>query len=91
MTQVSTNYQIGPVGLNRNNTNGNRTPTNFSYQTFPTTSALNNSYANRRGSYATCNAQAASAVRDAIDCGQQLYGNTPVFSTAPGATNQNLL
>ncbi|MEN5362775.1 TonB-dependent receptor domain-containing protein [Brevundimonas intermedia] len=90
MTQVSTNYQIGPVGLNRNNTNGNRTRTNFSYQTFPTTSTLNNSYANRRGSYTTCNAQTASAVRDAIDCGQQLYGSTPVFMTAPGATNQNL-
>ncbi|QYF87105.1 TonB-dependent receptor [Brevundimonas sp. PAMC22021] len=89
-TQVSTNYQIGAVGLNRNNTNGNRTLTSFSYQTFPTTSASNNSYANRRGSYANCATQAATEFRDAIDCGQSLYGNTPIFRTAPGATNQNL-
>ena len=83
MTQISTNYQIGPVGLNRNNTNGNRTTTAFSYQTYPTTSATNNSYAN-------CATQAATEFRDAIDCGQSLYGSTPIFTTAPGATNQNL-
>ena len=90
MTQVSTNYQIGAVGLNRNNTNGNRTLTSFSYQTFPTTSASNNSYANRRGIYANCATQAATQYRDAIDCGQSLYGNVPIFRTAPGATNNNL-
>lgn len=90
MTQVSTNYQIGAVGLNRNNTNGNRTPTAFSYQTYPTTSATNNSYANRRGAYANCATQAATEFRDAIDCGQSMYGDTPIFTTAPGATNQNL-
>ncbi|MBX9614921.1 MAG: TonB-dependent receptor plug domain-containing protein, partial [Caulobacteraceae bacterium] len=72
VTQVSTNYQLGPVGLNRNNTNGNRTATAFSYQTFPTTSSANNSYANRRGSYANCAPQAATDFRDAIDCGQSL-------------------
>ncbi|MCX4197806.1 hypothetical protein OMR07_21580 [Methylobacterium organophilum] len=87
MTQISTNYQIGPVGLNRNNTNGNRTTTAFSYQTYPTTSATNNSYANRRAAYANCATQAATAFRDAIDCGQSLYGSTPIFTTAPGATS----
>jgi len=86
MTQISTNYQIGPVGLNRNNTNGNRTTTAFSYQTYPTTSATNN----RRAAYANCATQAATEFRDAIDCGQSLYGSTPIFTTAPGATNQNL-
>lgn len=90
MTQISTNYQIGPVGLNRNNTNGNRTTAAFSYQTYPTTSATNNSYANRRAAYANCATQAATEFRDAIDCGQSLYGSTPIFTTAPGATNQNL-
>ncbi|WP_426020199.1 TonB-dependent receptor [Brevundimonas sp. DWR2-3-1b1] len=88
--QVSTNYQIGPVGLNRNNTNGNRTGTAFSYQTATTASATNNSYANRRATYANCASQAATEFRDAIDCGQSMYGGTPVFRTAPGATNQNL-
>ena len=90
MTQTSTNYQIGPVGLNRNNTNGNRTTTAFSYNTLPTTSATNNSYNNRRGAYANCTTQAATEFRDAIDCGQSLYGSTPIFRTAPGATNQTL-
>ena len=91
MTQVSTNYQIGAVGLNRNNTNGNRTLSSFSYQTYPTTSAANNSYRNRRGIYATCASQDANDFRDAIDCGQGMYGNTPVFTTAPGANVNNLL
>jgi TonB-dependent receptor len=90
MTQTSTNYQIGPVGLNRNNTNGNRTATAFSYQTATTASNSNNSYNNRRSVYANCTAQAATEFRDAIDCGQSLYGNTPIFTTAPGATNQTL-
>ncbi|WP_428156482.1 TonB-dependent receptor [Brevundimonas sp.] len=88
--QVSTNYQIGPVGLNRNNTNGNRTGTAFSYQTATTANATNNSYANRRATYANCATQAATDFRDAIDCGQSMYGGTPIFGTAPGATNQNL-
>ena len=60
MTQISTNYQIGPVGLNRNNTNGNRTATAFSYQTATTASNSNNSYNNRRSVYANCTAQAAT-------------------------------
>lgn len=90
MTQTSTNYQIGPVGVNRNNTNGNRTATAFSYQTATTASNSNNSYNNRRSVYANCTAQAATEFRDAIDCGQSLYGNTPIFTTAPGATNQTL-
>jgi len=90
MTQVSTNYQIGVVGLNRNNTNGNRSPSSFSFQTAPTASSGNNSYRNRRAIYANCNAQAATDFRAAIDCGQQRYGSVPVFNTAPGATNNTL-
>lgn len=90
MTQVSTNYQIGAVGLNRNNTNGNRSTSSFSYQTYPTASAGNNSYRNRRSIYANCTAQAATEFRAAIDCGQTLYGTTPLFTTAPGATTNNL-
>ncbi len=89
-TQTSTNYQLGPVGLNRNNTNGNRTPTSFSYQTATTTSAANNSYANRRASYANCATQAATEFRDAIDCGQSIYGENRIYNTAPGATTNNL-
>jgi TonB-dependent receptor len=80
------NYQIGPVGLNRNNTNGNRNLTSFSYQTAPTASATNNSYNNRVGIYANCATQTATEFRGPIDCGQTLYGNTPVFTTAPGAS-----
>lgn len=91
MSSTSTNYQLGPVGLNRNNTNGNRNITSFSYNTFPTTSANNNSYRNRRGSYPSCTIQAATDFRDEIDCGQSLYGTTPIYTTAPGATNNNLL
>lgn len=67
--QEQINYQISPVGLNRNNTNS-------TYNTAtPATSA-----SNRRGTYATCTARDATATRDAIDCGQQLYGTTPVFA-----------
>ena len=55
-------------------------------EVIPTTSATNNSYANRRGSYANCASQAATDFRDAIDCGQSIYGSTPIFTTAPGAT-----
>lgn len=89
-TQSSTNYQLGPVGLNRNNTNGNRTASAFSYQTFPTTSSANNSYVNRRGAYPNCATQAATDFRDAIDCGQTRYGTNRVFNTAPGANVNNL-
>jgi iron complex outermembrane receptor protein len=90
MNQTSTNYQIGAIGLNRNNTNGNRTTTAFSYQTYPTTTAANNTYANRRGSYTVCATQAATEFRDAIDCGQSRYGNSPIYTTAPGASVNNL-
>lgn len=89
-TSISTNYQIGPVGLNRNNTNGNRNPASFSYQTLYTASNNNNSSANRRGAYARCDIQTATDFRDEIDCGQSIYGSTRVFATDPGATRQNL-
>lgn len=86
MDQTADNYQIGAIGLNRNNTNGNRTASNFSYQTATTASAAQNTYANRRTAYANCATQAATSFRDAIDCGQSQYGNTPVFnSTIYGA------
>jgi TonB-dependent receptor len=90
LNQKSTNYQVGSIGLNRNNTNGNRTATNFSYQTLPTVSPAQNTYQNRRGVYANCNYRAATEFVDEIDCGQSIYGNTRVFNTAPGAASNNL-
>ena len=67
----SVNYQIQTVGLNRNNTNA-------------TLNTLTNSasIATKRGLYpGTCTAQAATDVTWAVDCGAQLYGTTPAFST----------
>ncbi len=63
----SQNFQVQLVGLNRNNTNA----------------AYNNANASttadaKRALYNTCTARAATAILDAIDCGQQVYGNTPV-------------
>ena len=81
LDQVAANYQIGAIGTNRNNTNGNRTTSNFSYQTATTASAAQNTYANRRAAYANCAVQSATDFRGAIDCGQSLYGNTPVFGS----------
>lgn len=73
------NYQISPVGLNRNNTNA-------AYNTATATTPVNT----RRGMYATCAARAATATQDAIDCGQELYGNTPVFAGGFSLNPNNL-
>ena len=73
------NYQISPVGLNRNNTNA-------SYNT--ATAAT--SAANRRRMYNTCTSRAQTETQDSIDCGEQLYGNTPVFAGGFSLNPNNL-
>lgn len=67
LEQNSTNYQVQTVGLNRNNTAAN----------FNTITA-GSSAATKRGLYATCTARAATAILDAIDCGQALNGGALV-------------
>ncbi|KAK0351739.1 hypothetical protein LTR94_023761 [Friedmanniomyces endolithicus] len=88
----SINYQITPVGLNRNNTNGViPNATNFSCNTArpgppaPGTAASNQgTYTQRRALYASCNAQPAlfsgdgNRIRDEIDCGQSENGGALV-------------
>jgi iron complex outermembrane receptor protein len=69
----SQNFGISLVGLNRNNTNA----------TYNTANAATTA-ANKRGLYNTCTARAASAIVDAIDCGQEKYGTTPVAGTLSG-------
>ncbi len=69
---ISTNYQISTVGLNRNNTNA-------------TYNTANNSITpvNARALYpGLCTPNAGSNIVPAQDCGQQLYGTTPAFATA---------
>lgn len=68
----SVNLQIQTVGLNRNNTNAGLNTANAS-------TPVNT----RRGLYNSCVAQAATEIRDAIDCGQQLNGGNLV----PGTVN----
>ncbi|GFE83806.1 hypothetical protein GCM10011487_58060 [Steroidobacter agaridevorans] len=77
--QDQINYQISPVGLNRNNTNANLNTANAS-------TAANT----RRGTYATCTSRAATETQDAIDCGQQMYGATPVFAGGNSFNPNNL-
>ena len=75
---ISTNYQIQTVGLNRNNTNA-------TYNTAGNTLSPNTA----RGLYpGLCVPNAGSDIVPAQDCGQQLYGTTPVFSTALNSANQ---
>jgi iron complex outermembrane receptor protein len=69
----SQNFGVSLVGLNRNNTNA----------TYNTANAATTA-ANKRGLYNTCTARAASAIVDAIDCGQEKYGTTPVAGTLSG-------
>lgn len=68
----STYYQVSSVGLNRNNTNA-------TYNT-----AANNltSVAARNLYPGLCVPNAGSDLVPSQDCGQELYGNTPAFSTA---------
>jgi iron complex outermembrane receptor protein len=74
LDQVSTNYQIVPVGLNRNNTQG--TANQATYQ------LANANPRAPRPSAARCTPAATHAPRPisspAVDCGQQMYGTTPV-------------
>ena len=79
----SVNYQIVPVGLNRNNTSGViPNATNYSFNTArpgpPSAGTANTnqgSATQRRGLYSNCTAQAeafgadGNRIRDAIDCG----------------------
>lgn len=67
----SVNYQISPVGLNRNNTNATLN-----------TLASSASIATKRGLYpGQCTAQASTGIVYGVDCGATLYGTTPAFST----------
>jgi iron complex outermembrane receptor protein len=79
---VSTNYQLGPVGLNRNNTNA-------AYQfgaNVPTATARTGTAfteAQRRALYpGTCTFAAESELSPGTDCGQALNGQSPL----PGYT-----
>ena len=74
---ISTNNQVQSVGLNRNNTNA----------TFNT--ATNSiTPVNARALYpGLCTPSAGSDIVPAQDCGLQLYGTTPAFSTARSSTN----
>lgn len=88
----SINYQLSPIGLNRNNTNGViPNATNYSFNTArpgapsPGTTATNQGTATqRRGLYASCTAQTTAfssdgtQIRDPIDCGQTLGGGSLV-------------
>ena len=68
----STIYQVSSVGLNRNNTNA-------AYNTANAATSVTN----KRNFYpGLCVAQAATDLNHSVDCGQQLYGTTPV----PGFT-----
>ena len=80
LDQVSTNYQIVPVGLNRNNTQGVAAP-----GTYQLANANNpGTAAQRRALYASCSARAETNILPGIDCGQQFYGSTPVPGTLSG-------
>ena len=75
---VSTNYQIGAVGLNRNNTNAS-----YSYgANVPTATARAGSAltdAQRRALYpGTCTFAAETELTPGTDCGQSLNGTSPV-------------
>jgi TonB-dependent receptor len=88
----SVNYQIVPVGLNRNNTSGViPNATNYSYNTArpgaPSPGTVNTnqgSAAQRRALYSTCTSQPVltgsngNRIRDAIDCGESQNGGALV-------------
>ncbi len=75
---VSTYNQIGPVGLNRNNTNVALNTAGPGL----TPLAARNLYPG------LCNPNAGSELNAPLDCGQQIYGTTPAFSTAYNAAGQ---
>ncbi|USQ96533.1 TonB-dependent receptor domain-containing protein [Caulobacter sp. RL271] len=87
---VSTNYQIGAVGLNRNNTNAS-----YSYgANVPTATVRNGSAmtdAQRRGLYpGTCTFAAETELSPGTDCGQALNGATPLAGYAYSYNPYNL-
>ncbi|MFT4089130.1 MAG: TonB-dependent receptor [Asticcacaulis sp.] len=72
----TTNYQLSPVGLNRNNTNAA-----YSFgQNVPTATNRTGSVfseAQRRGLYPNlCTQRAEDELNAAVDCGQSIYGST---------------
>jgi len=77
--QEQINYQISPIGLNRNNTN-----TAYNTATASTAASV------KRNMYNTCVSRPATATQDAIDCGEQLYGTTPVFAGGFSLNPNNL-
>jgi TonB-dependent receptor len=79
LEQSSVNYQVQTVGLNRNNTNAALN-----------TITAGDTAAAKRALYASCTARAASAIQDAIDCGQQLGGGALVPGTAFSYNANNL-
>lgn len=78
----STNYQLSPVGLNRNNTNalfnhGISLPTAANPNPNPINNGL--SEAQRRGLYPNlCTSRPETALVAAIDCGESYYGGALV-------------
>lgn len=86
----STNYQLSPVGLNRNNTNA-------SYSlglNAPTAAAPNGTAmtdAQRRGLYpGVCSFAAEDTLNAGYDCGQKLYGTTPAAGYTYSLNPNNL-
>jgi len=73
----STYNQVSSVGLNRNNTNA----------TYNTASNTITPSAARALYPGLCVPSAGSDLAPAQDCGQQLYGSTPAFTTAKDANN----
>ncbi len=74
----TTNYQLSPVGLNRNNTNAS-----YAYGANPPTATARNgtalTAAQRRGLYpGSCTFADETELTPGQDCGQQVYGTTPV-------------
>jgi iron complex outermembrane receptor protein len=87
---VTTNYGLSPVGLNRNNTNAS-----YSYGgNVPTATARNGSAmtdAQRRALYpGTCTFAAETELNPGQDCGQSLYGTTPLPGYSFSYTPYNL-
>lgn len=74
----TTNYQLSPVGLNRNNTNAS-----YAYGANPPTATARNgtalTAAQRRALYpGGCTFVDETELTPGQDCGQQVYGTTPV-------------
>lgn len=83
----STIYQVGTVGLNRNNTIAG-------YNTATSAMAIGGNSGKRSLYPGLCTAQAETAFNPAVDCGGQLYGTTPAFTTgsngAPAVLGTNI-